>query len=313
MSIRSGRVQAPAGVPQGSLGHGRVELARYAWVAPFAQGRRVLDAGCGTGAGARLLAEAGALDVLGVERAEALVEAAADDLPPSVRLVHAAPERLQAEPEAFGLITCFGLVEGAESARLLHVLARSLAPDGILALDAEGGGAIAELVRTVLPEVRALPEHRWEARTLVEEHPDDHELRRLDAAGAPSGVLLLAGYAPPPAPPATVLLRRPASESTPEAERQAELSDARAELVRLRDSDRQRRELARQLVETESRLATLLRIERRMTEMAAERQESERHHARALAALEAIQSSPSWRATGFLRSSKRALRDLLRS
>lgn len=312
MSIRSGRVQAPGGVPQGSLGHGRVELARYAWVAPFAHGRRVLDAGCGTGAGARLLAEAGALEVLGVERAEALVEAAADDLPPVVRLIHAAPERLEAEPEAFGLITCFGLVEGAESARLLHVLARTLAPDGILALDAEGGDA-EELVRAVLPEVRVLPEHRWEARTLVEENPDDHELRRLDAEGTPSGVLLLAGYAPPPAPPTTVLLTRPASASSPEAERQAELRDARAELVRLRDSDRQRREVVRQLAEAESRLATLLSVERRMTEVTAERHESEQRHARAVAALEAIQSSPSWRATGFLRSAKRALRDLLRS
>jgi SAM-dependent methyltransferase len=42
-------------------------LARYLFAAPFAAGGRVLDAGCGSGYGCRLLREAGAADVVGAD------------------------------------------------------------------------------------------------------------------------------------------------------------------------------------------------------------------------------------------------------
>ena len=51
-------------------------LARYEWAGGLAPGRRVLDAGCGTGYGAEMLAAAGAASVMGVDSAAAVVEAA---------------------------------------------------------------------------------------------------------------------------------------------------------------------------------------------------------------------------------------------
>ena len=51
-------------------------LARYEWAAALAPGRRVLDAGCGTGYGAHILAAAGAAHVTGVDTAGAVIEAA---------------------------------------------------------------------------------------------------------------------------------------------------------------------------------------------------------------------------------------------
>src|SRR5437762_6255971 len=48
-------------------------VARYAFAARFVQGRRVLDAGCGTGYGSSFLLEQGATAVLGLDySAEAL-------------------------------------------------------------------------------------------------------------------------------------------------------------------------------------------------------------------------------------------------
>jgi len=51
-------------------------LVRYDFAAPFAEGRRVLDLGCGEGEGAVRLAEAGAAEVLAVDPSTAAIERA---------------------------------------------------------------------------------------------------------------------------------------------------------------------------------------------------------------------------------------------
>src|SRR4051794_31774872 len=61
-------------------------LARYAWAGALVAGRRVLDAGCGLGYGAAALARAGAERVVGVDIAEAVVEAARTSAGPKVEL-----------------------------------------------------------------------------------------------------------------------------------------------------------------------------------------------------------------------------------
>ena len=50
-------------------------LARYSWAAGLARGKRVLDAGCGTAYGSRMLAEGGAQEVVGIDIAAEVLEA----------------------------------------------------------------------------------------------------------------------------------------------------------------------------------------------------------------------------------------------
>ena len=61
-------------------------VSRYQWAAQAANGRAVLDAGCGTGYGCRLLAAGGAREVIGVDIARSVLEAVAPAMPESVRL-----------------------------------------------------------------------------------------------------------------------------------------------------------------------------------------------------------------------------------
>ena len=61
-------------------------VSRYRWAAQIAAGRTVLDAGCGTAYGCALLAEAGAREVVGVDRAADVLAAVAGDLPETVTL-----------------------------------------------------------------------------------------------------------------------------------------------------------------------------------------------------------------------------------
>src|SRR4051794_26999689 len=55
-------------------------LARYAWATALASGLRVLDAGCGLGYGAAMLAEAGAESVAAVDVAAEIVDVARDQV-----------------------------------------------------------------------------------------------------------------------------------------------------------------------------------------------------------------------------------------
>ena len=51
-------------------------LARYRWAGALVEGKRVLDAGCGTGYGSELLASQGAAEVVGVDVDADAIEAA---------------------------------------------------------------------------------------------------------------------------------------------------------------------------------------------------------------------------------------------
>jgi SAM-dependent methyltransferase len=89
-----------------------LHLGRYAVALPFAEGSRTLDVGCGPGYGARLIADAGAASVVGIDVSEgALMEAA------SLRVAGMEFVRLRAEDAAslgthrFDLITCMEVIE----------------------------------------------------------------------------------------------------------------------------------------------------------------------------------------------------------
>lgn len=141
-----------AGAPDGSserfvpeYDRGRLieveRVARYRWAAQIAEGRAVLDAGCGTGYGSAILADAGASEVRGVDIAAAMLETIAPRLPASVLLEPGDVRSLQFEDARFDLIVCFEVIEHLhEPFAALDELVRVLAPDGILLLSSPNRG-----------------------------------------------------------------------------------------------------------------------------------------------------------------------------
>jgi SAM-dependent methyltransferase len=110
-------------------------LARYWWAAQAAEGRAVLDAGCGVGYGSAMLARSGATEVVGVDLSDKAVEAAAADAPSNATFLTGDVHALPFEDDRFDLVVCFEVIEHVEGQdEVIAELARVLAPDGILAL-----------------------------------------------------------------------------------------------------------------------------------------------------------------------------------
>ncbi|MGO9898400.1 MAG: class I SAM-dependent methyltransferase [Solirubrobacteraceae bacterium] len=116
-------------------------VARYRWAAQAADGRKVLDAGCGTAYGAKLLAEAGAREVVGVDLAKGVLEAVAPSMPDAVRLEAGDLRQLAYEDGSFDLIVCFEMIEHFEEPSVvLDELVRVLAPKGLLLISSPNRG-----------------------------------------------------------------------------------------------------------------------------------------------------------------------------
>ncbi len=116
-------------------------VSRYQWAAQAAKRRRVLDAGCGTGYGSRLLAAGGAREVIGVDIARSVLEAVASAMPESVRLQVGDLRKLEFDDNAFGLIVCFEVIEHfADPFAVLDELVRVLAPGGLLLVSSPNRG-----------------------------------------------------------------------------------------------------------------------------------------------------------------------------
>ncbi|MFZ0040364.1 MAG: class I SAM-dependent methyltransferase [Solirubrobacteraceae bacterium] len=116
-------------------------VSRYLWAAQAARGRTVLDAGCGTGYGSRLLAAGGAREVVGIDIAEAVLEAIAPTMPDSVRLQMGDLRQLELDDDSFDLIVCFEVIEHFEDPSIvLGELVRVLAPDGLLLISSPNRG-----------------------------------------------------------------------------------------------------------------------------------------------------------------------------
>lgn len=116
-------------------------VARYRWAAPAAAGRRVLDAGCGTAYGARLLAEGGAREVVGVDIAQSVLAAVAPSMPESVRLAPGDLRALDFEDGRFDLVVCFEVIEHVtDPSTVLDELVRVLASGGLLLISSPNRG-----------------------------------------------------------------------------------------------------------------------------------------------------------------------------
>src|SRR5213593_2476860 len=169
-------------------------LAAYRFARARAAGRTVLDAGCGEGYGAALLAEV-AVRVVGADRMEAIVLARARHRDPRLELRAIDLERLDGLDGRFDLVVSFQVIEHLpDPVGFLAALARRAAPGGeILVTTPNRLMSVSEnpyhlrewtaaelhaLATPVLPGVRLLGVH-GSARVLAWERARGEEVRRL--------------------------------------------------------------------------------------------------------------------------------------
>lgn len=159
--------------------HGRIieaeHLARYAWAAQFAAGRRVLDAACGAGYGSRTLAAAGAAAVVGVDLDAEVIDAARNGgSEPSFEVGDI--RSLGFDDDEFDLIVSFETIEHVtEPERVLDEFRRVLRPDGLLVISTPNREVYAPgnpfHLRELAPnELGAELEQRFSEVTLFRQH-----------------------------------------------------------------------------------------------------------------------------------------------
>ena len=116
--------------------------ARYWWIGALVEGRRVLDAGCGIGYGSTTLAESGAAEVVGIDIAESVVEAARAREAAGVRFEVGDVRKLRFEDASFDAVVAFEVIEHvAEHEAALDEFARVLRPAGIVAVSSPNRSA----------------------------------------------------------------------------------------------------------------------------------------------------------------------------
>lgn len=108
-------------------------VARYAFARRYARGKRVLDAGCGTGYGSAELAQSAA-DVVGVDVAADAIEYARRNYPiPHLRFIESSCISVPFQAESFDLLVAFEVIEHlADYRAFLDECARLLTREGLL-------------------------------------------------------------------------------------------------------------------------------------------------------------------------------------
>jgi O-antigen biosynthesis protein len=108
-------------------------LARYQLAAQLATGREVLDAGCGVGYGAAILARAGASRVVGVDLAPEAVDTATEAAGDLAEFLIGDVQDLPFAEGSFDLVVCFEVLEHVrEPHRALVQLKSVLRSDGVV-------------------------------------------------------------------------------------------------------------------------------------------------------------------------------------
>jgi SAM-dependent methyltransferase len=147
-------------------------VARYAFARRYAHGRRVLDAGCGTGYGSAELAQS-AVDVIGLDVAADAVEyASANYSIAGLRFLESSCTSVPFPPESFDLVVAFEVIEHLTDYRgFLDECGRVLANDGLFIVSSPNKRYYAETRAETGPN--PYHEHEFEAAEFV------HELERV--------------------------------------------------------------------------------------------------------------------------------------
>jgi 2-polyprenyl-3-methyl-5-hydroxy-6-metoxy-1,4-benzoquinol methylase len=319
-------------------------LARYAWATQLAEGKRALDAACGMGYGSRMLADAGAREVVGLDLDKELIAGLQGDAPDNVTFEAGDLRRLPFPDDDFDLITCFESIEHVPDPELvLDELRRVLRPGGIVVISTPNRDVytpgnpfhLRELTPNELEaelaerfaSVRLQRQHTWIASSVFEDEEfradgnrllEEIELRK--AAGMEPGeetyTLAIAGDGPLPS---TIgLVDLTIDVDLREWSRFMERSSHEAEVARKRLEEEPRaeaellraelEELRRRLIESESELARFAGLEARLQSAEGVLREGET----AIAQYQSVIRSPSWRITAPLRWLKATLRALRR-
>jgi ubiquinone/menaquinone biosynthesis C-methylase UbiE len=143
-------------------------IARYAFARRYVQGKRVLDAGCGTGYGSAELAQSAA-EVTGVDIAADAIEYACANYPiPGLRFVESSCIAVPFPPESFDLLVAFEVIEHLTDYRaFLNECSRVLTPDGLLIVSSPNKRYYAETRAATGPN--PYHEHEFEAAEFVRE------------------------------------------------------------------------------------------------------------------------------------------------
>lgn len=143
-------------------------LARYAYARRYAEGRRALDAGCGTGYGSAELGQS-AINVTGLDVAPDAIEFARVTYPmPTLRFVVSSCMTMPFRPAAFDLVVAFEVIEHLPDPRaFLHECARVLTQDGLFIVSSPNKKYYAESRAKTGPNPYHV--HEFEPREFVDE------------------------------------------------------------------------------------------------------------------------------------------------
>jgi SAM-dependent methyltransferase len=143
-------------------------IARYAFARRYAQAKRVLDAGCGTGYGSAELAQA-ANEVIGVDVAADAIKYAKANYPlPGLRFIESSCTAVPFPPESFDVVVGFEVIEHLTDYRaFIDEAARVLAPTGLFIVSSPNKRYYAETRAATGPN--PYHEHEFEAGEFVQE------------------------------------------------------------------------------------------------------------------------------------------------
>lgn len=151
-------------------------LVRYSWARQFAARARVLDAGCGVGYGSALLADAGAREVVAVDKDKSIAADVESSMPPNVAVEVGDVTQLEHPADSFDLVVCFEVIEHVpEPDAVLDELHRVLRPGGLLVVstpnrDVYTPGNPYHLRELTPPELEAKLAHRFRQVRLRRQH-----------------------------------------------------------------------------------------------------------------------------------------------